>query len=102
MTQLLWILVVLALVLLWRLAWRSQPLLAMGIGIGVLLGWIVGISFDAPSLDNIPIWLPPLPFAIVAFVLFFFGILAWFLGDDRAGGHANAEPDSRPDAPPRH
>jgi len=90
MTQLLWILVVLALVLLWRLAWRSQPLLAMGIGIGVLLGWVVGISFDAPSLDNIPIWLPPLPFAIVAFVLFFFGILAWFLGDDG------------PDAPPRH
>jgi hypothetical protein len=86
MTQLLWIVVVLALLLLWRLAWRNQPMLAAGIGIGVLLGWIVGISFDAPSLDSIPIWLPPLPFAVVALVLFVFGILAWFWGEDRAGG----------------
>jgi len=86
MTELLWIVVILALLLLWRLAWRNQPMLAGGIGIGVLLGWIVGISFDAPSLDSIPLWLPPLPFAIVAGVLFFFGILAWFWGDDRTGG----------------
>ena len=107
MTQILWIVVVLALLLLWRLAWRSQPLLAVGIGIGVLLGWVVGVTVEAPSLEDIPLWLPPLPFAVVAIALFFFGVLAWFLGEDRAGGDTGNRPsgsqsESRPDAASRH
>jgi hypothetical protein len=107
MTQILWIVVVLALLLLWRLAWRSQPLLAVGIGIGVLLGWVVGVTVEAPSLEDIPIWLPPLPFAIVAAVLFFFGILAWFWGDDRTGGDSRnqfsgSQSEGRPDASSSH
>lgn len=112
MTQILWLVVVLALLLLWRLVWRSQPLLAVGIGIGVLLGWVVGVTVDAPSLENIPLWLPPLPFAIVAATLFFFGILAWFWGEDRVGGDSrnqspgNQSPgnhsESRPDASSHH
>jgi hypothetical protein len=34
-------------------------------------------------MHDIPIWLPPLPFAVVAVSLFCLGILAWFLGRDR-------------------
>ncbi len=102
MTQILWIVVVLALLLLWRLAWRSQPLLAVGIGIGVLLGWFVGVTVDAPSLENIPLWLPPLPFAIVALALFFFGVLAWFWGEDRSGDDSRTRQESPSDASSHH
>jgi len=34
------------------------------------------------ELEHIPIWLPPLPFALVAVTLFVFGVLAWFWGED--------------------
>jgi len=102
MTQVLWIVVVLALLLLWRLAWRSQPLLAVGIGIGVLLGWVVASTVEAPSLDSIPVWLPPLPFAIVALTLFVFGVLAWVWGDDRAGGDSRDRSESHPGTSAHH
>jgi hypothetical protein len=97
-TQLLLLVVLLALLLLWRLAWRNQPMLALGIGVGVLLGCVIGATVDAPKLDSIPIWLPPLPFAVVAVVLFFFGIVAWFWGKDRQDG----DPQSRSDPSSSH
>jgi hypothetical protein len=34
-------------------------------------------------MHNIPIWLPALPFAVVAVSLFCLGTLAWLLGRDR-------------------
>ena len=104
--QLLMIAFLLVLLLLWRLAWRNQPMLAVGIGIGVILGGVIGAIVGAPTLESVPIWLPPLPFAIVAFTLFFFGILAWFWGDDRAGGaregSAPKDSEGRPEAPAAH
>jgi hypothetical protein len=35
-------------------------------------------------MHNIPIWLPPLPFAIVAFSLFWLGVFAWLSGKRQA------------------
>jgi hypothetical protein len=29
-------------------------------------------------MEEVPLWLPPLPFALVAVTLFVFGLLAWF------------------------
>jgi hypothetical protein len=33
-------------------------------------------------MHEIPVWLPPLPFAVIACTLFFFGGLAWWWGSD--------------------
>jgi hypothetical protein len=34
-------------------------------------------------MHDVPVWLPPLPFAVVALTLFGFGIRAWFSGKHR-------------------
>src|SRR5882762_12020629 len=47
-------------------------------------GNVVVAAFVRPfDMHNMPIWLPALPFAIVALSLFCLGILAWLLGRDR-------------------
>jgi hypothetical protein len=84
------------------LLWRSQPMLAVGIAIGATLGWIIGATADMPKLESIPIWLPPLPFAVVALVLFFFGILAWVWGKDREGDGHPGHSEQHSDAPHSH
>jgi hypothetical protein len=33
-------------------------------------------------MEEIPVWLPALPFALVAATLFGFGLLAWFWSED--------------------
>ena len=34
------------------------------------------------GMQRMPIWVPALPFALVAISLFGFGLLAWFWGED--------------------
>jgi hypothetical protein len=34
-------------------------------------------------MHNVPLWLPPLPFAVVAISLFCLGIWTWLVGKDR-------------------
>jgi hypothetical protein len=41
------------------------------------------LGLRAIDMHDIPIWLPPLPLATVALVLFVLGILAWFRGRGR-------------------
>ena len=69
---------------LWGLAWRSQPKLAFGILFGLAIG-AVAAQWIGPweSLADVPIWLPPLPFAAVAVVLLVYGFLAWWILDVR-------------------
>ena len=70
--------------LLWGLTWRGQPKLAFGIVIGLMFG-AVAAGWIGPyeSLGDVPIWLPPLPFAVVAAGLLIYGGLAWWgLKDD--------------------
>ena len=68
--------------ILWGLAWRGQPKLAFGILIGLFAGAAMA-PFVGPfeTLADVPIWLPPLPFAIVTLVLLVYGFLAWWVLD---------------------
>jgi hypothetical protein len=92
------IIIFIALLIMWRMAWRTRPILGLGMTIGVLLAGIIAAVVGQPdiSLENFPIWLPPLPFATVAVTLLIFGILAWVWGDDEqgAGKHESAPPHS--------
>lgn len=76
---------IVALLALWRRAWRTQPMLAYGATIGILIVLVGAIVIGRPTFDHVPIWLPPLPFATVAVTLLIFGILAWVWDDDRGG-----------------
>ncbi len=74
---------VVVVLVLWLIGVQRRPQLGFGILAGAAVGWAV-VSY-APRLDpdHIPLWLPPLPFALVALALFFFGCLALFWGSDR-------------------
>lgn len=72
----------LVLLAVWAAAWRNHPPLAFGIAIGIMIGWVLAAIFGAVKLDHIPVWLPPLPFAVVATTLIGLGAIAWRLDDD--------------------
>jgi len=77
-----WIIAVAVLVVLWGTLWKRNLILAFGIFVGLVVAWIVS-KFVTPyfiGMQEIPIWLPPLPFAIVAITLFVYGALVWFRG----------------------
>jgi hypothetical protein len=80
MTLVLAVVLFLALLAAWAMAWRNNPALAIGIGIGILVSWAAVGLLGELSVQAIPIWLPPLPFAVVAVTLIGFGVLAWFWG----------------------
>jgi hypothetical protein len=65
---------------LWGAAWRKQPNLAFGIFLGVGIAAVVAVFVRRFDVHNVPLWLPPLPFAVVAISLLCFGIWAWRLG----------------------
>ena len=67
----------------WGMAWRRQPNLALGIFFGVAAAAVVAALVSSAHLHSVPLWLPPLPFAVVAFSLLGFGIWAWVLGRQR-------------------
>ena len=75
--------IALILLIVWIVAVRKRPELGFGIAIGIAVAWIAFAVVPKFTLHTIPVWLPPLPFALVALTLFFFGFLAWFWGDDK-------------------
>ena len=60
----------------------SQRRFAVGTVVGAVVAALVALIARPFELTHIPIWLPPLPFALVAITLFCFGALAWFWGED--------------------
>lgn len=76
--------VLLAVLLALRAAWRARPTLGLGLTFGLLLSALFVTFVGWPEFKTVPLWLPPLPFAVVAVTLFVFGILAWVWGDDDA------------------
>ena len=70
----------LVLLALWTLAWRRRPFLAFGIFLGAAGVGVLAAALRPQGLDHVPLWLPPLPFAVVALSLFYFGALAWLWG----------------------
>ena len=92
-----WLIGVVLVLLLWYFMWQSQPKLAFGVLLGLPIAWIFSrlISPYITGMEQVPVWLPPLPFAIIAITLLVFGILIWFRGpgpvrgrDSEAAGHA--------------
>lgn len=76
-------LIALGCLVLWILQWQRRSRLAVGIGIGVLLGAVGAMLIGlVGGMQHMPIWVPALPFALVAVSLFGFGLLAWFWGED--------------------
>jgi hypothetical protein len=66
----------------WGLLWTRNLVLSFGILVGLLLAWLVSkpITPYLTGMEEIPLWLPPLPFAIVAVTLLVYGALIWFRG----------------------
>jgi hypothetical protein len=62
------------------IAWRKRPALGVGIVMGLASVCVVAAVLRPSGLQHIPVWLPALPFAVVALVLLVFGVLAWWLG----------------------
>ena len=82
MTEFIVMLVLLGLALLWMVAWRRRRHFAVGALIGAVIALVASYWIRSLSLETMPIWLPALPFALVAATLFAFGALAWFWGED--------------------
>jgi hypothetical protein len=68
---------------LWGAAWQREPNLALGVFFGVAIAAVVAALVRASHLHTVPLWLPPLPLAVIAISLFGFGIWAWVLGRER-------------------
>jgi hypothetical protein len=78
-----WLIGVALFVVLWGILWRSQPIAGFGVLIGLPFAWIISrlITPYFTGMQDIPLWLPPLPLAIIAIMLFVFGGLVWFRAD---------------------
>lgn len=73
----------LALVAIFCLTWRRWPQFALGLLFGTLLALPFAAILPTPTIDTLPIWLPPLPLALIAATLLAFGIAAWRIGTRR-------------------
>lgn len=72
-------LVALALLLLTVRALLRHSRFAIGVAAGGVLALAGWSAVEAVAgMEEVPLWLPPLPFAMVALTLFVFGLLAWF------------------------
>ena len=70
--------------LIWAGIWKQNIVLASGILIGVLLAWPLSYFMEpyVTGMEAIPIWLPPLPLATVATLLFVYGAVIWIRGNE--------------------
>lgn len=82
--MLLWIIGVGVLVLLWGIVWTRNLELALGVLIGLPIAWFLSklIAPYVTGMDEIPVWLPPLPIATIAILLFIKGVLVILRGND--------------------
>ena len=78
-----WLLGIVVFVVLWAGLWRTQPKAAFGVLLGLPIAWILSrlISPYVTGMNDIPVWLPPLPIVVIATTLFFFGIRTWLRAD---------------------
>jgi len=77
-----WLIGVIVMLLIWARIWQTNPKMAFGVLLGLPVAWLIS-RLITPYLEGeaqVPVWLPPLPFAIVAITLFVFGALVWIRG----------------------
>jgi hypothetical protein len=79
-----WLVGVAIFVLLLGRLWRANPKAGVGALIGLAIAWILSryLSPYVTGMEQVPIWLPPLPLAIVALTLFVFGAIVWLRADN--------------------
>ena len=90
----LWLIIAAALALFWGAMWKNYTKLAVGALIGIPIGWLASgpvYSYLIGDMNEIPLWLPPLPFAIVAILLLVVGAVIWFRADDSSGPSQKSE-----------
>jgi hypothetical protein len=76
-------LVLLGLALVWLSAWQRRSRFAQGFALGIACAVPFGMLVRGlAALPTVPVWLPPLPFALIAIALFGFGLMAWTWADD--------------------
>jgi hypothetical protein len=82
--MLLWLLGVAFAVLLLGALWKASPKAGLGALIGIFVAWILSLYMTpyVTGMTEIPLWLPPLPIAIIALALFYFGIKTWLRADN--------------------
>jgi hypothetical protein len=81
----LWLVIAAALALFWGAMWKNYTKMAVGALIGLPLGWIAAgpvYSYLTGDMEEIPLWLPPLPLALVALLLLVVGLVIWFRPDE--------------------
>jgi hypothetical protein len=82
----LWLILIAACCLIWAGIWKSNLILALGVLVGVLLAWLLSYLIEpylvTRSMENVPVWLPPLPMATVAVTLLVYGAIIWIRGND--------------------
>ena len=74
-----WLIALVVVLLLWAMVWQQHPKMAFGILLGLPLAWLFS-RLTSPyftGVEEVPVWLPPLPLAIIAITLFIFGALIW-------------------------
>ena len=90
--------IVAILALLWAGLWRIHTLLAFGVLLGLPVAWILSrpLAPYLTGMEHVPLWLPPLPFALVALALLVLGALSWFRASSAPA------PAERPEDTDRH
>ena len=74
-----WLIALVVVLGVWAMVWQQHPKMAFGILLGLPLAWLFS-RLTSPyftGVEEVPVWLPPLPFAIVAITLLVFGVLIW-------------------------
>ena len=83
-----WLIGVVVFVLLLGALWKSSPRAALGAVIGfviaLVLYWLffTQLTGYVTGMNQIPVWLPPLPIVLVVIALFYFGIKTWLNADN--------------------
>jgi hypothetical protein len=78
-----WLLGVAIFVVIWGLIWRNQPKFGFGVLLGLPIAYVISLFLTpyVTGMNQIPIWLPPLPLALIALMLFVFGTITWIRAD---------------------
>jgi hypothetical protein len=79
-----WLIGVAICVLIWGALWKKNLSLGFGILLGVLGAWFITRLIEpyVTGMEEVPLWLPPLPLATVAIALLIYGAVVWFRGND--------------------
>jgi hypothetical protein len=92
-----WLIAVAVLSMAWGAMWKNYPRMALGALIGMPIGWLLSYpvhSYLTGEMEDIPIWLPPLPLATIALLLIVVGLVIFL----RAGEPPSSSQPKRDDS----